>query len=184
MSKAAENDHALAALTRASVIDVPAVPPVVVDVRAVPAEPPPVEARAAPRSPPIGLTWFDELAFKGLVTADEEVLGKLVAAVHTNASGLCDPNDRDAARLRVLARSIAITRAKVLLYEAQIDRSLAKRDAEAVALVGKVLNGANKRLVALLAAHKNECSGQHGPVTIEVGQVQQMSVVAACDVRR
>jgi len=173
--------HALAAITQPSVIDVPAEPtptPVVVDVRAVPAKPPPVEVRAAPRPRLIGLSFLDQQAFLGLPTGTDEVLAQLVTVVNDNASGLCDPDDRNNARLRVLSRSIAITRAKVLLYETQIDACVSKRDAEAVELIGKVLGAANKRLLALIAAHRIECSDIQGPVTIAVGQVQQVNVVA------
>lgn len=57
------------------------------------------------------------------------------------ANALYDRVDRDDARMRLPARSIATARAKVLLLQARRDELLAQRDEPGVCLLQRVLDG-------------------------------------------
>ena len=123
--------------------------------------------------PGLGLTWLDRLPLDALVSDDA---ANVVEQVRLSAEALAG-DQADAARLRLLSRLLSATRAQVILLEAMINERLAKRDAGGVDLINKVLNGASKRLVLLLAEHRASCaSGRRASVVVAVGNAEHVTV--------
>lgn len=67
-------------------------------------------------------------------------------------------NEREAARLEVIAKDIACERARQLEYSRRLDELLCARDLEAAIVFDRLLNSANRRICALLSEHRASCS--------------------------
>ncbi|MEI8259830.1 MAG: hypothetical protein WCJ30_29585, partial [Deltaproteobacteria bacterium] len=76
----------------------------------------------------LGITSIDELALGGFVKADEGTWNVLLQNVNQLAHALWRADDRDDARVRTIARLIAVYRTKALLLEGRRDDALAIRD--------------------------------------------------------
>ena len=122
----------------------------------------------------LGLSSLDRLGLEVLVTGDISAVVELARGL---AEALSGP-DHDRVRLRTLARAIAIARTQQSLLEAMLMERLAKRDADGVELINKVLRGLVGRLVKLTEAHRLE-SSQQRRVAVHVGHADHVSVEGA-----
>jgi hypothetical protein len=133
----------------------------------------PVSLSAAepPSVPPMSVTWIDKLAIENLVEGDADEIARLRAMHAETMNGLyAEPA---AARLRVLARTISVLRAKVMILEGLSDRMLAARDLAAVAALQKTLDATTRRMTMLLAEHRLATQGDQRRVSVAVvGQAQ------------
>jgi hypothetical protein len=86
-----------------------------------------------------------------------EDLRETIAAAVSNALSLISEN-RDAARLDVIAKAIACERARQLELSRRLDELLLSRDLEAVVVVDRLLTNSNRRVCALLAEHRASCT--------------------------
>lgn len=128
--------------------------------------------------PPIKLTVLDLQTLHGGLVADADQRAELDRIVLNTARMLAGP-DRVETRVLMLAKAIAITRAKCVLLESLLDARLAARDERDVLLVSKVLDGLRRHLIALVAEHRLACEGgRRTPVRVSVGQVGAVNVMA------
>jgi hypothetical protein len=86
--------------------------------------------------------------------------------------------DRNEARLRLLARTIAITAAQQRTLEMMLGTALAKRDERGVDMLNKTLTATSRRLVTLLAEHRLACTLPQRTPVVAVGQAEQVIVRA------
>lgn len=133
-----------------------------------------VASRPADELPPVptmSVTWIDKLAIENLVEGDADEIARLRAMHAETMNGLyAEPA---AARLRVLARTISVLRAKVMILEGLSDRMLAARDLAAVAALQKTLDATTRRMTMLLAEHRLATQGDQRRVSVAVvGQAQ------------
>jgi len=129
-------------------------------------------ARTATRSPRLGLSWLDELATTAFVSGETS---QLVSLVRDSAEALAGP-DRNEARMRLLARSIAVTRAHESALEQLLGERLAARDERGTNLVNKVLTATTRRLAALLAEHRMACAVEPHRTMVAVGHADRVTV--------
>lgn len=133
---------------------------------------------SAAELPPLKLTALDLQTLHAGLVADADQLAELDRLVLNTAHYLAGP-ERTETRVRMLAKAIAIGRAKCVLLESLLDARLAAREERDVLLVSKVLDGARRHLVALLAEHRLACDGgRRTPVRVSVGQVGAVNVIA------
>lgn len=122
-------------------------------------------------APPMSVTWIDKLAIENLVEGDAEEIARLRAMYTETMNGLYD--EPAAARLRVLARTISLLRAKLMILEGLSDRMLAARDLTVVAALQKTLTATTRRMTMLLAEHRLATQGEQRSVSVAVvGQAQ------------
>lgn len=139
---------------------------------------PPQAPPDPPLLPPMRLTALDLQTLHGGLVADADQLAELDRLVLNTARMLAGP-DRVETRVLMLAKAIAISRAKCVLLESLLDARLAARDERDVLLVSKVLDGLRRHLVALVAEHRLACEGgRRTPVRVSVGQVGAVNVMA------
>lgn len=111
-------------------------------------------------------TWVDRLAIEKLVEGSPEELRKLHGLLEETMNGLyVEP---EPARMRVLARTIALLRAKVMLLEGIADHMLAARDFAAMTAVQKALDSTARRLAMMLSEHRLASQGERRSVTVAV----------------
>lgn len=122
----------------------------------------------ATRSPRLELTWLDRMAANA--SADGET-SALVELVRASAESLCG-DDQGAARARLLAREIAISKAMLDLMVAGIGERLDRGDARGTLLLDKLATGAAKRLALLTNVHSRAA-------TIAVAHADVVHVEAA-----
>ena len=104
----------------------------------------------------------------------EELLG----LVRDSAQSLVGP-DRNDARLRLLSRAVASTRAQQSLLEGAMAERLAARDFDGVAMLDRVLAGVVKRLVMLLAEHRHHCATDRRSALVAVGSTESLVIKVA-----
>lgn len=129
----------------------------------------------------LGLSSVDELALREFVGGEPKAWDVLIKQVSHWAHSLYERDDRDDARMRMLARMIASHRAKALMLEAKRDEALVVRDFQATAMLDKVLDGTMKRLLALLEEHRRACGAGQRSVSVTavaVNRVDTVNVVA------
>jgi hypothetical protein len=98
------------------------------------------------------------------------------------ASQLGDPETRDEARVRHLARMIAVLRAKLLLQERRREELLHAGDTHFALVLDRIIQTDGRRLEGLLREHRESCRGGARIVQIAavaVGDRPQVSVVTA-----
>ncbi len=86
-------------------------------------------------------------------------------------------NERNAARIDVIAKSIACERARQLELSRRLDELLCGRDLEAAIVFDRLLTSANRRICGLLAEHRASCSTGHR-AAIVVGHADNVRVHA------
>ncbi len=127
----------------------------------------------------LGLSPLDLLALDQFVRATPDAATALHGQVVAWANALYDRDDRDNARMRMLARAIATTRAKCLLLESKRDECLTRRDAEGVLLLQKVLLGETRQLALLMAEHRLACATERrAAVNVAIGHVGAVNIAA------
>lgn len=132
----------------------------------------------APTVCPMKTEWLDRLALARIVEGEPAMLGKLWAVLDEAMNGLY--REPEAARLRLLARTIALLHAKVEVLEGIADNALVARDFAAVAVTQKVLDATARRLAALLAEHRLATQAERRSVAVSVvSQNAQVNVQAA-----
>jgi len=136
------------------------------------AEEQPARARDHAVDPPIGLTSVDLLALDGL--ADPRDVPAIVDAVKMSATALAG-SDRNAARVRLVARAVASERARMLVLQGMLDERLLARDFDGVAAIDRLLTSTTKRLAILLGEHRAACSVGQRP-TVLVGHADAIHV--------
>ncbi len=119
----------------------------------------------------LGLHWVDQLPIRALVSSDPTAVLEHARAL---AAALCGPG-HDAARLRLLARSIAVARTQMSLLEGMLLERLAKRDDGGVESTDKALRSVTSRLVKLIEAHRLE-SSQQRRVSVVVAHANEVRV--------
>ena len=98
------------------------------------------------------------------------------------ASQLGDPEKRNEARVRHLARMIAVLRAKLLLHERRREEMLHAGDTHLALVLDRIIQTDGRRLEGLLREHRESCRGGARVVQIAavaVGDRPQVSVVTA-----
>ncbi len=127
----------------------------------------------------LGLSSLDLLALDSFVNATPGAAVALRNQITEWANALYDRDDRDDARMRMLARAIALTRAKCLILESKRDECLKRRDAEDVTLLQRVLLGETRQLALLMAEHRLACTaGRRAAVNVAIGQVGAVNIAA------
>ncbi len=123
------------------------------------------------------VNWLDRMAVKRTATGSEEDFGKLYGLVEETMNALwLEP---DAARLRLLARTIAILRAKIELLEGLSDQALCARDLAFAAAIQKHLDGTTRRMTMLLTEHRLATQAERRSVSVAVvGHATQVNVQA------
>lgn len=98
------------------------------------------------------------------------------------ASQLGDPEKRDEARVRHIARMIALLRAKLLLHERRREEMLHAGDTHLALVLDRIIQTDARRMEGLLREHREACRGGARVVQIAavaVGDRPQVSVVTA-----
>lgn len=98
------------------------------------------------------------------------------------AGQLGAPEKRDEARVRHLARMIAVLRAKLLLNERRREEMLHAGDTHFALVLDRVIQTDGRRLEGLLREHRESCRGGARVVQIAavaVGDRPQVSVITA-----
>lgn len=132
----------------------------------------------SPSRPPLTLNWLDRRALHIGFSADEPQLADLDRLVLQSAQALIGP-ERAEVRLRMTAKALAMARAKLLVVEALLDARLAASDDKGVRQLAKVVDGARRHFVALLAEHRHACEGgRQMPVRVSIGQAEAVNVMA------
>ena len=96
------------------------------------------------------------------------------------AGQLGDPEKRNEARVRHLARMIAVLRAKLLLHERRREEMLHAGDIHLALVLDRIIQTDGRRLEGLLREHRDSCHGGARVVQIAavaVGDRPQVSVV-------
>jgi ABC-type transport system involved in Fe-S cluster assembly fused permease/ATPase subunit len=123
------------------------------------------------------MTALDKLAVSGLLTNSPDDMAKFYALIEIAMNGLRD--DPEASRLQILARTIALLRAKIEVLEGLADAALDRRDFVAVTAIQKVLDGTTRRMTMLVVEHRLATQGGHRNVAVAVvGQAAQVNVQA------
>lgn len=103
--------------------------------------------------PQLGLTWLDKLAATAFVDCAETGPGPLIKVICESAQSLIG-DDRDAARIRLLAREIAMVKASLDLITASIGERLRANDERGALLADRLARSATRRLTMLCAEHR------------------------------
>lgn len=104
---------------------------------------------SAASAPRLGLSLLDQAALTAFMSGDPGEIGELVEDARLLAEALAG-DDGDQARIRLLARATSAARTQGRVLEVMLGDRLAKRDAQGVELVSKVLDGVTRRLTSLL----------------------------------
>lgn len=106
------------------------------------------------------------------------MLDKLWLMLDEAMNGLS--REPEVARLRLLARTIALLHAKVEILEGISDHALVARDFAAVLVTQKALDATSRRLTAHLAEHRLATQAERRSVAVSVvSQNAQVNVQAA-----
>ena len=128
--------------------------------------------KAEKPKPRLELTWLDRLPIEVLVADD---VTNLIEDARLCAAALAG-DDRDEARMRVLARLISTTRSQHVLLETKLNQCAVKRDHDGVDILSKALKGAAQRLALLMMEHRISCaSGRHTAPVVVVGNVARVT---------
>lgn len=136
----------------------------------------------SPSLPPLTLSWLDRRALHFGFSADEPQLVALDQAVLQTARALAG-TERAEARLAMTAKALDVARAKLLILEALLDEPITAADEKGVRRLSRVVEGARRHFVALLAEHRHACDRRQ-PVKITVGQADAVNVMAVGAGRR
>jgi hypothetical protein len=127
-----------------------------------------------PAARQLGLDVLDRMA---AVTFASGAVQELVDWATNSARSLVGP-DRNEARMRLLARAIAATRAQMLCLEQLLGQRVNVRDVRGAELVDKILTSTTRRLAALLAEHRAACSAGQRAVVVGVGHAERVTIKA------
>lgn len=122
----------------------------------------------------VGLAWLDRMGPTSLVGDDATPLVQWM----TDAATSLVSEDREAARMRLLARAIASTRAHMALLETKLGEYLATGDVRGTPLVDRILSNTVKRRAVLLAEHRAACAAGRRSVAVAVGHAEHVTVAA------
>ena len=123
---------------------------------------------------PLGLTWLDKDAAH-LAFVESDAHEQLVRLVGDSATALAG-SDRDSARIRLLSRAIAITRAQGEQIEGALGQAIAQRDERMIKALDRVATGCTGRLVKLIAQHQSACESQRRPIVCAVGYADHVEI--------
>lgn len=141
----------------------------------------PLDQPTPPSAPPLTLTWLDRRALHIGFSAEEPQLAALDQLVLQTAQALAGPY-RAEARLAMTAKALASARAKLLIVESLLDARITAADDRGVRRLSRVVDGARRHFVALLAKHRHACEGgRRTPVRISVGQADAVNVMAVTE---
>lgn len=126
-------------------------------------------AAAAP--PRVGLDALDRRTLDLLL--DDSAL--LVTSALETATALAG-NDRDLARVQLVAKAIGCEHARQLALAALLDERILCRDLDGVAMLDRVLLNSTRRLCALIREHHAACSTGRRNVVVAVAHVDQLHV--------
>jgi len=102
----------------------------------------------------VGFAAVDRLPLTGLV--DHDNVKSVIAWAGEIATALIGP-DRDGARLRLIARSIASERARLAILEAMLDEQVVAKEFGAARELNMLISSTTRRLCALLREHQASC---------------------------
>nr|MBK7070636.1 hypothetical protein [Deltaproteobacteria bacterium] len=126
----------------------------------------------------MSLSWLERQTLHIGLPPDDPHLADLDRLVLQTAQALVGP-ERAEVRLRMTAKALAMARAKLLVVEALLDARLAANDDRGVRQLARVVDGARRHFVALLAEHRHACEGgRRTPVKVTVGQVDAVNIMA------
>ena len=125
---------------------------------------------------------LEQLALAPGLFATQESARSLWTRLDAWASQLGDPEKRDEARVRHIARMIALLRAKLLLHERRREEMLHAGDTHFALVLDRIIQTDARRLEGLLREHREACRGGARVVQIAavaVGDRPQVSVITA-----
>ncbi len=132
------------------------------------------EPDAAPR---LALSWVDRLGATAYLAPDAEMHAAFVEHTTGLARALYEPG-REEARMRMLAKALATARTQVSVLESLLGGLLTKGDFEGAKMITRALDGATRRMMALLAEHRLACNADRRNVTVAVAHADHINVVA------
>lgn len=135
-----------------------------------------------PPLPPMILSWLERKALRMGLPVDDQAVAPFDALVLNTAQALVGP-EREEVRLRMTAKALAATRARLLVLEALLDARLAAGDAAGVRESSRLVEGVRRHLVALLAEHRACDAGRRTPVKVMVGQADAVNIMAVASGR-
>lgn len=117
----------------------------------------PVFARAE-ATQRLGLSDADLVAATGVTGGlPDELIAPMLEAIKSVASALADESDRDAARIRLVSRQIALSKAQLDVLVAQIGECMRAGDHAGARRADALANSAMKRMSLMLAEHRAAC---------------------------
>lgn len=127
---------------------------------------------------PLKLSTLERVAAGGLELGCEEDRGPVLREILAWAEALDAPATRDPARLRLVSKLLATSRAKLLLIERIRDHHLMSGNAAEFRMAQRALDGETKRLAILLSEHRMACAAHARSVTVAVGQANTINIAA------
>lgn len=120
----------------------------------------------------VGFSVVDRLPLEGLIDHDNS---KAIIAWAGEIATALVGTDRDGARLRLIARSIASERARLTILEAMLDDQLVAKNFAVVRELNPLISSTTRRLCSLLREHQASCANG-ARATIVVGHADQVHV--------
>ncbi len=138
----------------------------------------PPQPSTEPALAPLKLNWLERRAFHFDGAEDDPAMARGDTLVEVTARALAG-TDREEVRLRMTAKALAVSRAKLLAFEMHLDQCYGRgKDAE-IRRALKMVEAARRYFLALLAEHRHACEGgRRAPVKITVGQAGAVNVMA------
>ncbi len=127
------------------------------------------------------LSPMEEVAVAKLITPERALVDQMLFEVLVWAEALDDPARRDENRVRLVAKTLAASRAKQLYLEGVRDWHLERNSIEMCRLVQRALDSETRRFGMLLVEHRLNCTVASAmrPVSVSVGAVQGNVNIAA-----
>lgn len=124
------------------------------------------------------LSTLERLAARGMEIGSEDDGAPVLREILAWAEALDSSATRDAARLRLVSKLLAASRAKSLLIERIRDHHLMAGNAAELRMAQRALDSETKRLAVLLAEHRMACSADKRSVTVAVGRANTVNIAA------
>lgn len=127
---------------------------------------------------PMKLSTLERVAASGLELGCEEDGAPVLREILAWAEALDSPTTREPARLRLVSKLLAASRAKLLLIERIRDHHLMAGNTAELRMAQRALDGETRRLAILLAEHRMACAADKRSVTVAVGQANTVNIAA------
>src|ERR1700733_809303 len=133
----------------------------------------PAHDNARPR---LGLTALDQLAASALIA--DKTPAVLLELVRSCAESLAhdDSRERDAARVRLLSREIAIQKISLDLITHMLAKRIDASDERGALVMNKLANGFARRLQILCAEHRASSVAERQPNIVAIGHADHVRI--------